>query len=546
MVISRERLSLWIALSCGLGIAVFGARIFLLDGSYYMDEASVVLSLDGLTALETFSGELAGGGQNFPRFYLLLIRGVRALLGPETWATRLLPFLSFLAATFLWMRLLVVRFGARPELVLLGPVLLAMVPSWWLFGAVIKQYSFDTFVTLALLSLPDRVFADVLGSRRRLGRGLLLVVPVLFSYVYPVALTARVTGWLAWKLRRGLRLDGVGTGVFLLGFAAALGTLWFTDLQHTLGRPALVAMWSTCVLSQNPQDFLEIVRRFVASWYLGPSEFVFHPKLSSPALFLAMGALALGTVRVVGALLSTAESEADERWGSRSAACLAGIVGVIATSFLLDYPICAGRLTLYALFFQQLLLLEGIDWLRSAAGGRRALQALVVVTIAFLLASGGWTATRVLRRVVAVAPIEDVRPLLERIPDEPTETVIVTGCMARQIRTLPEGLGSRQVVYLPFENWQAELPEGREIWIVHSRLVPGLCESMRVKLAGLTDGFDRPDQPRGGAVVYHTRVLTRKERREKRKLQLRAVGEQAKKEARAERKKQRERRLWGE
>ena len=171
---------------------------------------------------------------------------------------------------------------------------------------------------------------------------------------------------------------------------------------------------------------------------------------------------------------------------------------------------------------------------------------MVVVPIAFLLVSGGWTATRVLRRVVAVTPIEDVRPLLERIPDEPTETVIVTGCMARQIRTLPEGLGSRQVVYLPFANWRAELPEGREIWIVHSRLVPGLCESMRVKLAGLTDGFDRPEQPRGGAVVYHTRVLTRKERREKRKLQLRAVGEQAKKEARAERKKQRERRLRGE
>ena len=363
-------------------------------------------------------------------------------------------------------------------------------------------------------------------------------------------MTARVTGWLAWKLRRGLRLDGVGTGVFLLGFAAALGTLWFTDLQHTLGRPALVAMWSTCVLSQNPQDFLELVRRFVASCGLRglvpKGAGVFHPKLPPPALFLAMGALALGTVRVVRALLSTAESEADERWGSRSAACLAGIVGVIATSFLLDYPICAGRLTLYALFFQQLLLLEGIDWLRGAAGGRRALQALVVLTIAFLLASGGWTATRVLRRVVAVAPIEDVRPLLERIPDEPTETVIVTGFMARQIRTLPEGLGSRQVVYLPFANWRAELPEGREIWIVHSRLVPGLCESMRVKLAGLTDGFDRPDQPRGGAVVYHTRVLTRKERREKRKLQLRAVGEQAKKEARAERKKQRERRLWGE
>ena len=116
----------------------------------------------------------------------------------------------------------------------------------------------------------------------------------------------------------------------------------------------------------------------------------------------------LGVLKTLAGFLNTRGGRlvigvADERWGSRSAACLAGIVGVIATSFLLDYPICAGRLTLYALFFQQLLLLEGIDWLRSAAGGRRALQALVVLTIAFLLASGGWTATRVLRRVVAVA-----------------------------------------------------------------------------------------------------------------------------------------------
>jgi hypothetical protein len=71
----------------------------------------------------------------------------------------------------------------------------------------------------------------------------------------------------------------------------------------------------------------------------------------------------------------------------------------------------------------------------------------------------------------------DASQLDERIPDEPTETVIVTGCMARQIRTLPEGLGSRQVVYLPFANWRAELPEGREIWIVHSRLVPGLSRN---------------------------------------------------------------------
>ena len=528
MTTSLERLSFWIALACGVGIVAFTARTFLLDGSYFLDEASVALSLDGMTVLETFTGELAGGGQNFPRFYLLLIRGVRLLLGPETWATRLLPFLAFLGATFLWLRLLVVRFGRRPELVLLGAVLLALSSSWWIYSTVLKQYSLDVFLTLLVISLPDRVFDEVLGSRRRRGRALLLVVPVLFSYVYPVALTARVTGWLAWKARRGLRLDPASTGIFLLGLAAAVGILFLTDLRHTLGRPALVGMWPNCVLSRNPQDFLEIVRRFFASWYIGPAEFIVHPKLPPAALWLAMGALALGGFRAARSLLVTAERETDEGWGSRSASCLAGILGVISSSFLLDYPICAGRLTLYALFFQQLLLLEGIDWLRDAAGRRRIPQLLAALPIVFLVVSGGSTALEVLRRVVEFTPIEDVRPLLDRIPDDPGETVLVTACMSRQIRTLPEGLGSRKVVFLPLEGWQAKLPAGEEVWIVHSRLLWGLCESMRTRILLHTSGAEQPDQPKGRAVVYHTRVLTRKEQADKKKSLLRALRKKEK------------------
>ena len=132
------RISAVIAGIGGLVVAALGLRILLADGSYFQGEASVVLSLDGLSALETFQGKLLGGGQNFPRIYLLAIRGVRELLGTSTWATRLLPELFFLAATALWMRLLFLRFRERPLLVLLGVLLPAAVPTWLIYGAAVK------------------------------------------------------------------------------------------------------------------------------------------------------------------------------------------------------------------------------------------------------------------------------------------------------------------------------------------------------------------------------------------------------------------------
>lgn len=524
MSISREQLSRWIAWLGGVGIALLGASLFLQDGSYFLDEASVVLSFDERGVFESFLGPLSGGGQNFPRFYLLLIRGVRAIFGPETWATRLLPFLCFLGATSLWMRLFLRRFERRPELVLLGVVLLSMAPSWWFYAAVVKQYSLDVFVTLAVLSVPDRVLDDVLGRRRRLGAGVALVLPVLLSYVYPVALLARVSGWGAWRIRREGHVDGLAGLAFGVAFAGASGLLFFTDLQHTVGRPALVKLWSNCILSESPSDTLEILRRFFASWYVGPSEFLFHPKLPGAAVWLLLAALTAGGVRVALSLVrAPAAPQGQDLWGSRSAVCLAGVVGVIGTSWLLAYPICAGRLTLYAFFFQQLLILEGIDWLEAAVAPRRGLRAATGLVLALLILAGGRTAWQVLERVEAVAPVEDVRPLLERIPQDTTEPVIVTACMARQMRTLPEGLGSRRVLYLPPKGWAPLLPRGKEIWVVHSRLTPGPCEKMRRELEGMTMGFDRPDQPKGRAVVYHARVRTPAEMRERRREVLRAL-----------------------
>ena len=86
-------MSLVIAVASGLLMLALGANQLAKDGSFWIDEASVALSL-----LELSPGELFGrlvGGQSFPRFLLLAIDGLVGLFGYETLVARALPHLFF-------------------------------------------------------------------------------------------------------------------------------------------------------------------------------------------------------------------------------------------------------------------------------------------------------------------------------------------------------------------------------------------------------------------------------------------------------------------
>jgi hypothetical protein len=535
--VSRERVSFWIAFVGALLIGGVGLSAYLRDGSYFLDAASVVLSFDELGVLESFREPLSGGGQSFPRFYLFLIRGVRWLFGPETWATRLLPHLFFLAATALWMRLFFLRFASRPALVLLGVLLVTMAPTWWVYSAVVKQYSLDVFLSLGLFALPDSVFADALGRRRRLGRLALLVLPVLFSYTYGVVLLARCLGWLAFGWTRGRRGDPLACALLAGGLIVALGLLWFTDLRHTLGREALVNVWQKCVASrQSPGELPELLRRFLASWYVGPLEFGIRSELPAPVLWVLIGAQGLGIVRVVRSIFVRGSPGLEERWGSRSLGSVAALAGALGTSFLLDYPICAGRSTLFLLCLQQILMLEGISWLASgvrhaalAPALRRILEGAGLLVLTLLLAVCAVTGIESAGLVLERLPLEDVRPLLQRVRDEPDLPVLVTFCMKRQMHTLPEGLEGLDVRWLPFSRWESLVPKGQEVWIVHSRLTKGPCERIRTRLERMSYGFDVPEIEGETAVIYRAQLLTEPALRDRRlrALQMRIEGEKS-------------------
>lgn len=523
---SRERLALWVAIVGGVVIGGVGFGIYLRDGSYYQDEASVVLSFAERGVFEAFAGPLAGGGQSFPRFYFLAIRGVRALFGPETWATRLLPHFAFLVATGLWMRLFRVRFRDRPALVLLGVLLVGMAPSWWLYSAVVKQYTLDVLLTLVIFSVPDRVLDEALLRRHRLGRLLALLVPILFSYTYGVAVLARGAGWLLLALRRGERPDARSMATLALGLGAALALLWAVDARHSVSNAAVIAMWQSTILSQHPDQLLPILLRSVREWYTGPTEFIWHPGLAAPALWALLVCGGLGVVRVVLSLARPDRltgSPARAEWGSRSVGCVLAILGLIATSFVLDYPIKSGRTTLYVLCLQQMLMLEGVEWIGELARRiprldvRRVSQAVLALALAAGIVASAATAAEVARRVLAKAPVDNVRPLLARIRSEPDLPVLVTVCMGRQVQTLPEGLDGHEVIVLPASDWKPLVPLGRDVWIIHSRLLPGLCEQTRRQLRRMTHGFDRADVFGETAVVYRAKTLTRAELRQRRR-----------------------------
>lgn len=509
---TRSRVSAGIAAAGALLIGGRGLWVFLQDGSYFLDSASVVLNLNERSLLETFQGPF-GWGQHFPRLYLALIRGLRALLGPETWVTRLLPHAAYLAASVAWMRLFTLRFRERPGIVLLGVLLAASAPSWWTYSALVKQYSLDTLLAIALFLTSDAWLDETLTVRRRPWRIAALVLPVLLSYTYGIVLLARVSAWGLHGWRRGRRPEPTSAVAFAGALGAALALLWLVDARHSAGQDGLVQVWSGCIATEQPPGaWPGLLWRLLAGWYVGPTEFFFPPPLAAPVAWILVSLLVAGGVRALrGTFVLTGSAGPD--WGSRSLGCLAAVAGVVAASFLLQYPMCAGRSNLFVLALEQLLVLEGLAWALDGARSARIpprargiLTAAARLGLAALVAAMALHAVRVHQQLAPGLPLEDLRPQLPRVRQDPSLPVLVTPCIERQLRTLPEGLPGLDLRWLPVTDWEPLVPRGREVWIVHSRLNPGFCERYRRRLRSMTHGFDRPDHPKDQAVVYRATV----------------------------------------
>ncbi len=469
-VLGRRRVTLAIAIATGAALVAIVAVRWLRDGSFWLDEASVAINLLAVAHPLDLLGPLPTG-HSFPRLYLVPIALMERAFGFDTLLLRAWPFVFFLAGVAAWLRVVWLRVRDQPALMTLIAVL-AFVPATWLvYGAMFKQYSLDVLLALLPFLLSDDWYEQRIREGRGRARLVWLAAPMLFSFTYAIALLGRLAGWWLAGLRFARRrVEPRALATLLVSLLLGGLALWLIDLRHTAARSDVFAFWSRCIPGEvGVAGTGPLILDLIRGWYTG-TPFGGRPALPDPLAWAILAAVVLGSVETVRRSLQPAsiDSPTLARWGSRSLGCLALVAGVVGAGVVADYPICRGRLTLFALFALQILTVEGFYALGAWGGGgrrRRALAAAVTLAFTALVAPAAWRNAHHL--VVRDVP-ENVRPLLAEIESEPSLPILVAECSTRQLATLPEWLDDPRVVY--YEERVAKglpaHPDAADIWVI--------------------------------------------------------------------------------
>jgi hypothetical protein len=160
----------------------------------------------------------------------------------------------------------------------------------------------------------------------------------------------------------------------------------------------------------------------------------------------------------------------DSEWGSRSIGSIALIGGVMLASLLVNYPICAGRVTLFARIHLQILAVEGALFVLARWSRNRAVAVASYLLIAVVL----FHSIRQLARFVRAEPEEDLRPVIARINREAADTIWVHPCSVAQVRSLPDPLPAGEVL---LGTEKRVPPRGARVWIIWSHLGEESCRA---------------------------------------------------------------------
>jgi len=430
--------------------------------TFWLDEAFVAESLRDPTPQHIFAP--LWHGQYFPRLYLTIIVGLRELLGYKTWVLRLLPFACFIAATILWARLLSRRAGRSLALSVLGGTLL-LGSTFWLDQSIqLKQYTLDVLLSLIPFVIGDEFFSEALAGRRRKTQLVLLAIPCLFSYVYPISTLARVIGWYLYRGRReGWKVNPNGVATFAVALIVGLIGIWLTDHRSNfVTRAAYLSYWSSSTLGPRFEQGIGSGFRLLADFIWG-----WHHGRLQPLMILAVAPLQiLGVCRVWRAWY--ARKSSDNGWGSRTVGSIALLAGTILASAVVAYPIAAGRLVLFAQIHTQILAIEGALVVAGLAKTRKPVLILLYAAICIVI---GYSVHRYVDFVRSVPP-ENIRPMLTLINREIADTVLVHPCSGAQVECLPDGL---PVDHISYENKFGTPQPGIKAWVLWTNLSDQYC-----------------------------------------------------------------------
>jgi hypothetical protein len=458
--IASDRLIIWISVAAVIAVSVIR---YLQAPSFWLDEAFVAVSLRDPTPESIFAP--LRYGQYFPRIYLGTIAVLRELFGYQIWVLRLLPSLSFIVATILWARLLAKRSGSFVALSVLSAALL-VGGSFWLGQSIqLKQYTLDVLVALIPFAIGDEFFTETLAQGKRKSKLILLAIPCFISYVYPIALGARVIGWYAHRGRhRGWRLRAPGVCALIVPVAIGLVSIWLTDYRFNLkNHAAYLAYWNASILSSRFEEGigsgLGLIANFIWGWH--------HGRLM-PLVIAAVAPLqALGVYRVVSRWRNR-DAGWDDDWGSRTLGSLALLAGVILASALLAYPISAGRLVLFSQIHTQILAVEGALFILSFWGKRKAALIFLCAAIGIVIVYS----THRYIDFIRTEPSENIRPMLLLIKPELANTILVHPCSVAQVESLPDPLPVERVLL----QTKRQLPQpGERAWILWTNLSDDYC-----------------------------------------------------------------------
>jgi hypothetical protein len=454
----------WVAILMSCSALVIDCVVRYAPGhSFWLDEAFVAVNLRSPSLRDVF-GPLEYG-QYFPRLYLAAIAGVREVLGYSTWSARLLPALCFVIATVLWGRLLLLRSRAFVPVALLGAALLLGSSFWLDQSAQLKQYTLDVLLALLPFTLGDEFFEESLSRGLRKRRLVLIALPCLLSYTYPIVLLARLLGWYVTFVRnKSWRLRTSAVCVLLATIALGLTGIWFTDYRFNIvSAPAYLNYWGDCSLRS------ELVQggapRLLASFLWG-----WHGRI--PLVTPGIAILQILGVRQVISRWRRPSDEPGDSWGSRSLGSIALLLGVMLASLVFNYPICSGRTILFSQIHTQILALEGALFVVNVWNNRyKSLRLLYGLTLILALCSVGAYA-----RSVQAEAAEDITPMVPKINPDVADTLWVHPCSCAQVRALPSqipvgtvllGSQTRDPLKLP--------PEGSKVWVMWTHMGDRFC-----------------------------------------------------------------------
>jgi len=198
--------------------ALLRIRQYLTGRSLWVDEAMLALNIverDIAGLLQPLDYD-----QGAPVGFLLVEKGVSALLGKHEFALRLFPLLVGLAA--LWLFYLLLKKMTREPGLLIPLALFAFNPRLIYYSSEVKQYILDVAVTILLLLIAAPALAGT--PRKRDFLGLTLAGSIALWFSHPALLVLAGIG-LALAVMTLKRRDYSS-----LGWIAGMGVLWFLNI----------------------------------------------------------------------------------------------------------------------------------------------------------------------------------------------------------------------------------------------------------------------------------------------------------------------------